>query len=90
MLSTGLPGACGHLLPNPRAAQAFCPQCWARRHMANGRVPRPQGGASPGWAMVGGKGRRLLPLASSSCADLVPCFLLGLTSFVQMAPLSFL
>lgn len=33
-------------------------------------------------------GAVLIPLASSSSADFAPCFLLGFTSLVQMAPLS--
>lgn len=70
---------------------------------AGGRlwVPLPDLRAAPGAGTatcscnvalaVGPLGRgRALPLASSSSADLVPCFLLGFTSFVQMAPLSLL
>lgn len=45
---------------------------------------------NPGQGEHGQRGRRPLPLASSSSADLAPCFLLGFTSFVQMAPLSLL
>lgn len=80
----------------PEAAQVFYPIAGHGDRLGSSglRGAGPQGSSSRAGLTWVGKGvcppGRPLPLASSSSADLVPCFRFGLTSLVQIAPLSLL